>query len=411
MGTPHLRRATDADAAAVARLAPGLVPSATDERRATFVIDGPDGAVAAVLELVQADDHMLVEHFKAPDELHARLLADFADAAARGIGSKEIRLAPGIIDDRLAKALGYRNGRRKIRHGHLEAIGVPLWRDGTAPVSQSLYYRGVWAAIALLIGLGSVSIAVFGNGELTLAHITVPAVLCLAGTLFAVWQIYLVVKAAERTTQRTGRRWQFALAAGVAAACVFLIGLTVWDRAVPALDEMWNLYTGDARLNGDLDVTVSPDGRTLSVEGTYGLRSEDAVRQALSEHKGIREVVLAGPGGRASTGFELFRMFRERKLATRVDGGCASACTIAFLGGVERSLGPKGRLGFHRASFPGMGDSDMYASNRGIRRFLIYSARLTPAFADRVFETPAESIWVPTQQELLAGGVINRVNP
>jgi hypothetical protein len=407
MGTPHLRRATDADAAAVARLVPGLVPSATDERRATFVIDGPDGAVAAVLELVQADDHMLVEHFKAPDELHARLLADFADAAARGIGSKEIRLAPGAMDDALAKVLGYRNGQRKIRRGHLEAIGVPLWRDGTAPFSQSLYYRGVWAAIALLIGLGSVSIAVFGNGELTWAHIVLPTVLCLAGTLFAVWQIYLVVKAAERT----GRRWQFALTAGMAAACVFLIGLTVWDRAVPALDEMWNLYTGDARLGGDLEVTVSPDGRTLYVEGTYGLRSEDAVRRALSENKAIREVVLAGPGGRAATGFELFRMFRERKLATRVDGGCASACTIAFLGGVERSLGPKGRLGFHRASFPGMGDSDMYESNRGIRRFLIYSARLTPAFADRVFETPADSIWVPTPQELLAGGVINRVNP
>jgi hypothetical protein len=406
MGTPHLRRATDADAAAVARLVPGLVPSATDERRATFVIDG-DSGITAVLELLQADDHMLVEHFKAPDELHARLLADFADAAARGIGSKEIRLAPGAMDDALARVLGYRDGRRKIRRGHLEAIGVPLWRDGTALFSQSLYYRGVWAAIALLIGLGSVSIAVFGNGELTWAHIAVPAALCLAGTLFAVWQIYLVVKAAERT----GRRWQFALTAGAAAACVFLIGLTVWDRAVPALDEMWNLYTGDARLGGDLEVTVSPDGRTLYVEGTYGLRSEDAVRRALSENKAIREVVLAGPGGRAATGFELFRMFRERKLATRVDGGCASACTIAFLGGVERSLGPKGRLGFHRASFPGMGDSDMYESNRGIRRFLIYSARLTPAFADRVFETPADSIWVPTPLELLAGGVINRVNP
>jgi hypothetical protein len=311
------------------------------------------------------------------------------------------------LDDAQARALGYRDGRRKVRHGHLEAIGVPLWRDGTAPLSQSLYYRGVWAAIALLVGLGSVSIAVFSGGALTWAHIVLPALLCAAGTLFAVWQIYLVVKAGERS----GRRSIFALTAGVAAAAVFLIGLTVWDRAVPALGEMWNLYTGDARLGGELAVRVSPDGRTLYVEGTYGLRSEDAVRQALAENRDIREVVLAGPGGRASSGFELFRMFRERKLATRVNTACASACTIAFLGGVERSIGPRGRLGFHRASFPGMGDSDMDESNRGIRRFLIYSARLTPEFADRVFNTPSESIWVPTTQELLAGGVINRVNP
>jgi hypothetical protein len=406
MATPHIRRATDADAAAVATLVPGLVPSATADRRATFVIDAP-GGVIAVLELVQVDHHLLVEHLKAPDNEHARLLSEFADAAARGIGLKEIRLAPGAMADELATALGYRVGRKKIGHAHLEAIGVPLWRDGTASLSQSLYYRGVWAAIALLVGLGSVSIAVFGSGELTWAHIALPALLCIAGTLFAVWQIFLVVKAGKRS----GRRWLFALTAGGAAACVFLIGLTIWDRAVPALDEMWNLYTGDARLSGDLSDTVSPDGRILHVEGTYGLRSEDAVRRTLAENKGIREVVLAGPGGRASTGFELFRLFRERKLATRVDTGCASACTLAFLGGVERSIGPKGRLGFHRASFPGMDDSDMYESNRGMRRFLIYSARLTPEFADRVFNTPAASIWVPTPQELLAGGVINRVSP
>jgi len=406
MTTPHIRRATDADAAAIAALVPGLVPSATADRRATFVIDGPQG-VFAVLELVQADDHLFVEHLEAPDAEHARLLADWAEAAAHGIGSKEIRLAPGAVSDELATALGYRKGRKRARRGHLEDIGVPLWRDGTALLPQSLYYRGVWAAITLLVGLGSISIAVFGSGELTWVHVALPALLCAAGTLFAVWQIFLVVKAG----QRSARRPVFALTAGVAAACVFLIGLTIWDRAVPALDEMWNLYVGDPRFNGDLTVTVSPDGRTLSVEGTYGLRSEDAVRRALAANKDIREVVLAGPGGRASTGFELFRLFRERKLATRVDTGCASACTLAFLGGVERSIGPKGRLGFHRASFPGMGDNDMYESNRGMRRFLIYSARLTPQFADRVFETPADSIWVPTAQELLAGGVINRVSP
>jgi hypothetical protein len=406
MATPHVRRATEADAAAVAALVPGLVPSATTERRASFVIDG-EGGITALLELVQANDHMLIEHLKAPDEAQARLLAGFADAAARGIGLQEIRLAPAAMDDALAKALGYRDGRKKVRSGHLEAIGVPLWRDGTAPLSLSLYYRGVWAAIALLVGLGSVSIAVFAGRELTWAHVALPALLCALGTLFAVWQIYLVVKAGARS----GRRWLFALTSGAAAASVFLVGLTLWDRAVPALDEMWNLYTGDARLGGDLLVAVSADGNTLYVEGTYGLRSEDAVRRVLAENRNIRDVVLSGPGGRAATGFELFRLFRERKLATHVDGGCASACTIAFLGGVERSLGPKGRLGFHRASFPGMGDSDMYESNRGIRRFLIYSARLTPEFADRVFDTPADSIWVPTREELLAGKVITRVNP
>ena len=34
-----------------------------------------------------------------------------------------------------------------------------------------------------------------------------------------------------------------------------------------------------------------------------------------------------------------------------------------------------------------------------------------PTIARDLNTTPAESIWVPTPQELLAGGVINRVNP
>jgi hypothetical protein len=138
------------------------------------------------------------------------------------------------------------------------------------------------------------------------------------------------------------------------------------------------------------------------------MHSEEAVRRALEQHKSIREVVLEGPGGRAAVGFEIFRMIRRARLATRVDTACASACTIAFLGGVERTVSPSGRLGFHRASFPGMDDDDMHESNRGIRNFLVYSARLTPDFARRVIDTPSASIWIPTREELLAGKVITR---
>jgi hypothetical protein len=101
-------------------------------------------------------------------------------------------------------------------------------------------------------------------------------------------------------------------------------------------------------------------------------------------------------------------MFRQRKLATRVETSCASACTIAFLGGVQRTISPSGRLGFHRASFPGMDDNDMYESNRGMRNFMIQQAGLTPEFARKVIDTPAAEIWMPTREELLAGKVITQ---
>ena len=329
----------------------------------------------------------------------------FADSAARALGAPEIRLSPGAVSDTVAIQAGFREGRRKVPQSHLEMVGVPLWRDGAASFSTSLYYRGVWASLALLVGLGSISAAVFSGGKLTLTHIVLPGILCVAGTLFALWQIFLMLRAARRS----GRRALFATAATLAVIVVGSIGATVADRAVPSLAELWNIYTGDTEL-GDLDVRAGPGGKTLYVEGAYGLRSEDAVRRALDEHRTITTVVLAGPGGRIGTGYALFRMFRERKLATRVDAGCASACTIAFLGGVERSIAANGKLGFHRASFPGMGDDDMYESNRDMRQFLIYNARVTPQFAQRVVDTPAETLWVPTPEELLAGKVVTRVN-
>lgn len=398
MGIPRPRHATAADAGALASLLPGLAP-ADDPERAVFVIDGPDGPAAAIA-LQRAADHIRVERLAGDAPLRRVLLAH-ADRAARALGIAELR------------GDGLPGGRRTVKHGpahrlsdHLEQAGVPLWRDGDAPLSQSLYHRGTWSAGALLLGLGSISLAVFSGSDITLAHVLVPGLLSAGATAFAVFQVVLLAQAARRTTGRHG----FTALAAVAAAAIVAIGALVTERAIPALSEMWTIYTGDEVLN-DLSVTVSPDGRTLYVVGSYGFGSETLVERALDHNPGIATVVLAGPGGRAQVGFDLYRMFRDRRLATRVDGDCASACTFAFLGGVERSVSPGGRLGFHRASFPGMSDSDMHASNRDLRRFLLHGADLAPGFVDRVFATPPDDIWVPTPQELLAGRVINRSTP
>jgi hypothetical protein len=397
MGTPRPRRATSADTAAIAALSPTIIPTESDDR-AVFVIDGTDGPVAAI-DLRQLSDHISVEHLVGGQRESRRLLAHAA-AAARAMGLSELRWP------------GWRGGRRRVRNGpmqragdYLDNLGVPLWNDGEASLPQTLYFRGTWVAVALLIGFGSISAAVFAGDDVTLAHIVIPALLCIAASAFAIYQMGLLAIAARRV----GGRLAFAATSAAAAVAIIAIGALLVERAMPALLEMAIIYTGDTDLN-KLAVRVGPDGDTLYVEGSYGLGGEELVRRALDQNPGIRTVVLAGPGGRISVGFELYEMFRERKLATRVDDECASACTFAFLGGVERSISPGGQLGFHRGSFPGLSDNDMYESNRDLRRFLLNHARLTPQFVDRVIATPPDEIWVPTPQELLAGRVINRVN-
>jgi hypothetical protein len=409
-----IRRATPADATAIAAFAPEIPPPAIAGDRATFVVDGESGPLA-LIELVQRNDHLEIEHLvvaPAGTLAHVRTLIAFAEAAARAVDVRKVRLPAGVLPGEVAASLGYTGGLKTISTGvlarardHLDAVGVPLWLDGTASAAQTLYYRGVWASVALLIGLGSVSLAVFSGTQTTLLHVVAPAVLCALTSIFAVWQIGLIVAAARR---RGGG--VIPLVAFVAAtASVLAIGALLYDRAVPALGEMWNIYNGDEEL-GDLALSVSPDGITLHIDGTYGMGSGQAVRRALEQNPKIREVVLSGPGGRMGAGFEISRMIRSRRLATRVDTGCASACTIAFLGGVDRSLAPGAKLGFHRASFPGMSADDMFEANRDMKRFLTMSAGVTPGFAQRVLDTPGDSIWVPTPEELLAARVIKRVN-
>jgi hypothetical protein len=402
MGTPrpypHPRRATSADAIAIAALSPTIIPTESDDR-AVFVIDGAAGQPVAVIDLRQMRDHIAVEHLVGDNRQRRALLAHAA-RAARAMGLGELRWP------------GFPSGRRHVRNGplqragdHLDNLGVPVWHDGTAALPQTLYFRGTWAAVALLIGFGSISYVVFAEVDITLPLIVMSALLCAAASSFAIFQIGLVAVAARRL----GGRWAFTATAAAAALAIVAVGGLVTDRALPALEALWEIATGDVAMN-DLAVRVSPDGATLYVEGTYGMGGEEAVRRALQDNPGIRTVVLAGPGGRQGVAYALYNMFRERKRATRVDDECLSACTTAFLGGVDRSISPGGRLGFHSSWFPGMSASDMFEDNRDSRRFLIEVAKVTPQFADRVFAVPAEDMWYPTPQELLAGRVINRVN-
>lgn len=409
-----VRRAVAADAEDIARLFPSLAPLAsTSDTRAIFVIDGDTGLLGAV-QLEQAADHLSVGPLAtvSDDERHeiARVLIAFAEMTARAIGLREVRLTGDTVPPGLAASRGYRAGVKRIGTGklarmidHLEAIGVPLWRDGGAPFDLTLYYRGVWAAMALLVGFGSITLAVFGPGEVTLVHVLGPALLCAGASAFAFVQVCLIAVAARR-------RAPVPIALGIFAAAALSIagiGGLFHQRAVPAIGELWAIYTGDEALD-TLAVTVSPDGTALSVEGAYGTGSAETVRRALDKHPSVRRVVLAGPGGRIGTAFEINRMIRNRRLATRVDTACASACTIAFLGGSDRSIAPNGRLGFHQGSFPGLGPNDLYESNRDMRRFLVASG-VTPEFAQRVIDTPPDEIWTPTPQELLAGRVVQRV--
>ena len=226
-----VRRAAAGDAEGIARLFPSFPPLAsTSDTRAIFVI-GEEAAPLGVVLLEQTPDHLSVGPLEVAsgDERFgvARTLIAFAELTARAIGLRQVRLVPGSLPSELALSLGYRDGTKRIRTGklarmidHLEAVGVPPWRDGAAPFDLTLYYRGIWAAMALLVGFGSISIAVFGPGNVTLLHVLGPALLCASASLFAIMQVILIVLAARRRARSLVALGTFVAAALSIAGCV-----------------------------------------------------------------------------------------------------------------------------------------------------------------------------------------------
>lgn len=93
---------------------------------------------------------------------------------------------------------------------------------------------------------------------------------------------------------------------------------------------------------GRTDIVVSgeirngDDERFASVAGTVG---EDAT------------VWLDGPGGSLQAGLRIGTSIRLKAWKTAVpeDATCASACGLIWLGGIQRSLGLRARIGFHAA--------------------------------------------------------------
>jgi len=280
---------------------------------------------------------------------------------------------------------------------HLEAVGVPLLKVGSAPPGRTLYYRCVWIGFALLVGLGSLSLAASNSDALTLGRIVFTVVLSVAGTLFALWQSWLMVSAPRSIATKAG---------GAAAALV--VAFALYSKAAPEIFGIMNAYRSNADAG---DLQVISDGAVLTLKGRPGKDADTAVRRALEDNPAIREVILEGDGDRLDPAYEIYRLIHNHRLATHVDRTCAAACALMFLGGIDRSVSANAILSFRQAGSPGMDRSRAYERNQQLEKLLAVQAGLSPSFVQRVLATAPDSVWTPTIDELLAGRVIQRVGP
>jgi hypothetical protein len=145
-------------------------------------------------------------------------------------------------------------------------------------------------------------------------------------------------------------------------------------------------------------VRVGSDGTVLEVSGSFSWALPQNVQAILATAPQIRVVHLESPGGHVLPAVQLATIIQQHGLDTYVGRLCASACTVAFLGGRQRWLGLDARLGFHQAYAPGLPAEWANAVLQSA-----YETFAVPApFVAHVLRTPHTDIWYPTQDELRA---------
>ncbi|MDO9412192.1 MAG: hypothetical protein Q7T81_06420 [Pseudolabrys sp.] len=118
-------------------------------------------------------------------------------------------------------------------------------------------------------------------------------------------------------------------------------------------------------------------------------------------------VILNSNGGSAYAGIEIGRAIRMRGFKTFVESGtmCASACAIAWLGGVERLVGKAAIIGFHAvyttksgaAVETGVGNAmyGAYLAQLGLsERAIVYLSDAAPTSMNWLTPADAESIGI-----------------
>ncbi len=158
---------------------------------------------------------------------------------------------------------------------------------------------------------------------------------------------------------------------------------------------------------------INNDNKSLLISGNLDIGITDAVRAKLKSYPGIKSAVLSSGGGHIYEGRGLAKVFTKFKLDTYVEEECSSACTTAFMGGVNRYLAAEGKLGFHQYKVETKNHGKIVPfydlrieQQRDLELFK--SRGVKQQFLDRMYEQPAHSIWFPKHSTLRESLIINK---
>lgn len=184
------------------------------------------------------------------------------------------------------------------------------------------------------------------------------------------------------------------------------------DRGVPSLPGWDGPVDGEAMAER-MRFVAGPDG-AISAIGQIEIGTAGDFRDFLAspEAAGARTLYLHSPGGAVDDAMFMARELRDRRLSTMVpaDGYCASACPLVLAGGLTRKAGQGAWVGVHQVYALPLSDvsRDIDRSIAGVQETiarcqeLLVAMGVDPAVWIKAMQTPADSLYVLTRDELIA---------
>ena len=109
-----------------------------------------------------------------------------------------------------------------------------------------------------------------------------------------------------------------------------------------------------ARSGTETFFDLQQEGRVLRILGDVNEGFASRISNALAQNPSVTTVALGSAGGRVMEAIEAGLLIRQLGLETTLWNECYSACTLVFLGGVERKIwSPYPSLHFHQVSSEG----------------------------------------------------------
>ncbi len=228
------------------------------------------------------------------------------------------------------------------------------------------------------------------------------------------WQIVGLLRSADKhylAYQRAIIKY------GVQATIVTSLALTVADiigTAQSLVIYKEKIEFEASRGRTDYSLSLASQGSILHLQGPLDVGITGAVKKMLDQHPQVKAIILDSDGGQIYEGRGLAMLFDERGLDTYSFSGCSSACSTAFIGGINRFLSTKAKLGFHQYRLDSEKILQFYKFHdleiEQKKDLALYQAKnIDSTFLKKAFEAPYDRMWFPSTQTLIDAGVIHAV--